>query len=111
MGIRFLWAALFFGHPFSEVIPFLRVSVFFGHPFSLGIRFLWSSLFFGHPINKVLDSDLGWTGFRPYDSETWAWVSAALRPRFLLSSGSMSEASLVRVAGQLSFNTTFKGIL
>ena len=59
----------------------------------------------------MLDSDLGWTGFRPYDSETWAWVSAALRPRFLLSSGSMSEASLVRVAGQLSFNTTFKGIL
>ena len=49
----------------------------------------------------MLDSDLGWTGFRPYDSETWAWVSAALRPRFLLSSGSMSEASLVRVAGQL----------
>ena len=54
------------------------------------------------PSFQVLDSDLGWTGFRPYDSETWAWVSAALRPRFLLSSGSMSEASLVRVAGQQS---------
>ena len=50
---------------------------------------------------QVLDGDLGWTGFRPYDSETWAWVSAALRPRFLLSSGSMSEASLVRVSGQM----------
>ena len=52
-------------------------------------------------FSQVLDSDLGWTGFRPYDSETWAWVSAALRPRFLLSSGSMSEASLVRVSGQM----------
>ena len=53
-------------------------------------------------FSQVLDSDLGWTGFRPYDSETWAWVSAALRPRFLLSSGSMNEASLARVSGQLS---------
>ena len=42
---------------------------------------------------------MGWVDFRPYGQPTWAWASAALSPKFLLSSASMTEDSLCRVAG------------
>ena len=67
---------------------------------------------------KVLDPELGWSQFRSeYGSSSWRWIAAATRARYypiqgfilvyslptlfrlILMSGTMSEDSLVRVAG------------
>ena len=40
----------------------------------------------------------GWT-FREYGTTTWEFVLASLRPKFLMCSATMSEASLSRAAG------------
>ena len=49
---------------------------------------------------QVYDSVLGWMGFRQCGRETFNYVNAAMTPKYLLSSGSMSELSLVNVSGQ-----------
>ena len=40
----------------------------------------------------------GWT-FREYGTTTWEFVLASFRPKFLMCSATMSEASLSRAAG------------
>jgi hypothetical protein len=48
---------------------------------------------------QVVDPVTGWM-FRAYKTPTWDFVSATFLPKFLLSSASMSEASLCRVASK-----------
>jgi len=51
---------------------------------------------------QVLDEIFGWTGFRSsYGNETWTWLTAALDPKILMSSASLSEDSFQRVCGTL----------
>ena len=75
------------------------------------------SLRSGPDQSKVLDPQLGWSDFRSdYGSASWRWLAAATRARWLswdtivshtshsiirllLMSGSMSEPSLVKIAG------------
>ena len=47
---------------------------------------------------QVVDPVAGWT-FREYGTTTWEFVLAAFRPKYLLCSATMSEASLSRAAG------------
>jgi len=54
---------------------------------------------------QVCDKVFGWADFRPrYDSTTWRWIGAALRPRYLLLSGSTSESSLWRTCVTLGIS-------
>ena len=48
---------------------------------------------------QVYCSVLGWMDFRACGISTFQYVNAAMNPKYLLSSGSMSENSLVMVAG------------
>ena len=48
---------------------------------------------------QVYCSVMGWMDFRACGSSTFQYVLASMNPKFLLSSGSMSEDSLNRVAG------------
>ena len=48
----------------------------------------------------MYDSVLGWMDFRQCGRDTFNYVNAALMPKYLLSSGSMSERSLIRVTGE-----------
>ena len=49
---------------------------------------------------QIYDSLLGWDDFRACGKSTFDYINAAIGPRYILSSGSMSEASLSRCAGQ-----------
>ena len=49
---------------------------------------------------QVYCSVLGWMDFRACGSTTFQYVNAAMNPKYLLSSGSMSESSLIMVAGE-----------
>ena len=53
---------------------------------------------------QVFEDVLGWLTFR--SCEFFKYLNAALAPRYLLSSGSMTEAALCRVAGEV-FNLNF----
>jgi hypothetical protein len=48
----------------------------------------------------VIDPITGWVSFRAYGRETWDFVSATFLPKYLLTSATMSDASLARVAGE-----------
>ena len=48
-----------------------------------------------------MDSENGWTTFRPYVPLTWSFLRANFRAPFLLSSATMEDDSLFRIAGQL----------
>ena len=50
---------------------------------------------------QVLDPETGWTEFRPYSAETWAFLRARFRCPFLLLSATMEEESLTRIARNL----------
>ena len=50
---------------------------------------------------QVLDPQTGWTEFRPYSAETWAFLRARFRCPFLLLSATMEEESLSRIAVNL----------
>ena len=50
---------------------------------------------------QVYCSVMGWMDFRDCGKSTFQYVLAAMNPKFLLSSGSMSEDSLISVAGWL----------
>ena len=52
-------------------------------------------------VSQVIDPITGWVGFRAYGRETWDYVSATFLPKYLLTSATMSDASLARVAGEL----------
>ena len=43
----------------------------------------------------------GWTEFRPYTAETWAYLRAKYKCPFLLTSATMDEKSLCRIAENL----------
>ena len=48
----------------------------------------------------MVDPVSGWM-FRPYRTPTWDFVSATFLPKYLLTSATMSEASLGRMAGKI----------
>ena len=48
---------------------------------------------------QVMDSENGWTTFRPYVPLTWNYLRANFRTPFLLSSATMEEDSLERISG------------
>jgi len=50
---------------------------------------------------QVMDSENGWTTFRPYVPLTWNYLRANFRSPFLLSSATMEEDSLMRIAESL----------
>ena len=55
---------------------------------------------YSYPVHvQVYCSVMGWMDFRACGSSTFQYVLASMNPKFLLSSGSMSEDSLNRVAG------------
>ena len=57
----------------------------------------------------MADPLVGWTEFRQgYQTPTWEFLTAALKPRFLMASATMSESSLCRVAGVV-FLTAWDG--
>ena len=65
-----------------------------GLPISVsGITFLY--LFY----SQVMDSENGWTTFRPYVPLTWGFLRVNFRAPFLLSSATMEEDSLKRITG------------
>ena len=51
---------------------------------------------------QVVDPLVGWTEFREgYLTPTWEFLSAALLPRFIMASATISESSLLRISGAL----------
>ena len=50
---------------------------------------------------QVIDPLTGWTQFRPYTEETWAYLRARFKCPFLLLSATMDEGSLCRIAENL----------
>ena len=57
---------------------------------------IWINVVF---YTQVLDPETGWTQFRPYTAETWAFLRARFKCPFLLLSATMEEESLCRIAG------------
>ena len=51
---------------------------------------------------QVLDTETGWTEFRPYSAETWAFLRARFKCPFLLCSATMEDDSLSRIADNLA---------
>jgi hypothetical protein len=56
---------------------------------------------------QIYDSLLGWDDFRACGKSTFDYINAAMAPRYLLSSGSMSEDGLARCAGQMGEGLIF----
>ena len=52
---------------------------------------------------QVMDSENGWTSFRPYVPQTWNFLRANYRAPFLLCSATMEEESMVRILSSLHY--------
>ena len=60
---------------------------------------------------QVMDSENGWTSFRPYVPQTWNFLRANYRKPFLLCSATMEESSMKRIMESISIDRSKVKIL
>ena len=71
----------------------------------LGVGFSSRLAFFQRLLQKVFESHgTYWVQLIFYQRSSWDYLRALLNPKFLLSSASLSETSLIRICGEKCHN-------